>query len=502
MAGRAWNLVCRMPSWAPLGALALLITGLDVWWRTLETRPPHWDMANHLDNSLVYLNGFSLAHPLPFFDADLSYPPFVYWIADVFYAVLGNQAMWVAILSNVVWIAVLVLATYGVGKRLWNARVGWLAVVFVVTAPVVVSSSKEYMLDVPLTAAAALSLYLLVRADGFASRRHSLLLGVACGVGLLVKWTLPLVLFLPVVQAAAVALHEARLHRRLDRLLNLAGAGVLTVAVAGLWYVHNARRVVSSLTYYGGHASVAQPYPRVASAASALWYLWNLLNVQLYLLPFLFVLAGVAFCFRRRELASRNLYPILMVVGTYLTFSALRHKDPRYTMPMLPALAVVATSWLELVSARLRAWSAALLVAYGAVAFVAVSFGTSLLPRSVVVDVPSTSFGPSAVTVFGQHGYLIGPPTSEEWHQADPFEAMAAFPRAQRRFAYRGPDTIWFNLHGIGYYALRYDARWVDVTHARFLLDRGRLRPPPTGFVRLERWLLPDGGTLALYERR
>ena len=491
----------RVPSTPLLGVLVTVITGLDVWWRTLETRPPHWDMANHLGNSLVYLNGFSLTHPLPFLEADFYYPPFVYWVTDGFYAVLGDQAMWVAILSNVVWIGILVFATFGVGKILWNARVGWLSVAFVVCAPMMVSTSKEYMLDMPLTAIAALSLYLLIRADGFASRRYSLLLGVTCGCGLLVKWTLPLVLVLPVVHTSAVALSEARVSHRFTRLLNLAGAGAVTLAIAGFWYIHNASRIVSSLTYYGGAPSGPHPMPHVASVASGLWYLWTLLNVQLYLIPFLFVLAGIAFCFRKRGFASRNLLPILMVAGTYVTFSLLHNKDPRFTLPMLPALAIIATSWLEYISTRARRWIAAALVVYGAVAFLAISFGTSLLPESVIVDVPATSFGPAALTLFGQYGYIIGPPTSENWHQVDAFKTMAAFPRADRRFAYEGPQTIWFNLHGINYYALRYDADWVKVANARFLLDRGTAHPPPPGFVRLNRWRLPDGGTLAFYER-
>ena len=484
-----------------LGALVAAIAVLNVWWRTLETRAPHWDMAHHLSNSLVYLHGFSLTDPLPFLNGYLFYPPLVYWVSDVFYAVSGSEAMWVAALSNVVWLAILVFATYGIGRRLWNARVGWLSVVFVVTAPMIVSSSKDYMLDVPLTAVAALSLYLLMRADGFTIRRFSLLFGAACGCGLLVKWSLPLVLALPLVHASALALAAARQRLGFDRLLNLAGAAALAFAIAGTWYVHNLYKVLGSVAQYNGPEAVVQGNPPTRSLASALWYSWNLLNTQLYLLPFLFASVGILFCFRKRELATRNLYPILMVVGTYVTFTLLRHKDPRYTLPMLPALAVVATSWLEYVSARVRAWSAAVFVTYGAFAFLAISFGTSILPKSVTFDVPSTSFTPTAVTVFGQIGFINGPPTDENWHQVDAFRTIAALPRSQRTFAYEGTDSMWFNLHGLNYYALRYDARWVKVAHARFLIDRGAAHATPRGYVRLERWRLPDGGMLALYER-
>jgi 4-amino-4-deoxy-L-arabinose transferase-like glycosyltransferase len=501
MRERVRDLTRRLPGPVLLGALTLFIGALNVLWRTLESRPPHWDMGHHLANSIVYLHGFSFAHPVHFLDAYLFYPPFVYWVTDVFYATFGSEAMWVAVLSNIVWLAVLVFATYGIGRRLWNSRVGWLSVVFVVTAPMIVSSSKEYMLDLPLTAVAALSLYLLMRADGFTNRRYSLLFGIWCGCGLLVKWTLPLVLALPVVHATATALTHARVRRRFRPLLNLAGAAALTFAVAGTWYVHNFRQVVGASLYYSGPEGVMRGNPPVATLESALWYLWNLLDTQLYLIPFLFVLAGILFCFRKRELAARNVYPILMVVGTYATFTLLRHKDPRYTLPMLPALAIVATSWLEYLSQRARVWGATVLVAYGAIAFLAISFGTSLLPKSITFDAPSTSFGPPVVTLFGQHGYIIGPPTHENWHQDDPFRTIASFPQAERSFAYEGPDTVWFNKHGLSYYAQMYRVKWVEIGRGRFLLDRGEGHATPRGYARLERWRLPDGGTLALYSR-
>jgi 4-amino-4-deoxy-L-arabinose transferase-like glycosyltransferase len=482
-----------------LGLVVAAISGLDVWWRTMEKRPPHWDMAHHLYNSLVYLDGFSGSNLWRFFTADEYYPPFVYWVTDSFYALLGNEAIWVAILSNIVWIGLLVFSTYGVGKRLWNARVGWLSAVFVVSAPLIVDAGKDYMLDLPLTSIAALALYLLIRADGFASRRHSLLLGATCGCGLLVKWSFPLVVALPVVHAAAMALHDARARRRFDRLLNLAAAGVVAFGIAGVWYLHNGLSVLGSLNAYDGPEGARLGNPRVASVQSALWYLWNLVNNELYLIPFLLVVFGIAFTVRERELARRNLWPILMAVGTYVAFSLLRHKDVRYTLPMLPALAVIATSWLEYLAPRARALTSAAFVAYSAAAFMAISFGTSLLPKQTTIGLPSAAFTPDSIKVFAQHGYLNGPPTSEDWHQADAFRAMTAFPPSQRRAIYAGPDTVWFNRIGNHYYAMRYDAELVSLPNARFLIARDR--KPPAGFTPIRRWRLPDGGTLVLYDR-
>ena len=403
-------------------------------------------MAYHLTNSLFYLHGTSVGDPISFLGAFRYYPPLTYWVTDVFYVVLGNEAMWVAVLSNAVWLAVLVFSTYGVGSRLWSSRVGWISVVFVVTAPMIVTVSKEYMLDMPLTAVAALSLYLLIRADGFSSRRYSLLLGATIGCGLLVKWTLPLVLLFPTIHAVAIALSKVRLHREFDRLANAFAAAGLTCLIAGTWYIHNFLKVAGAARVYnspeeaqGGNATT------IATPASALWYLWRLLDTQLYIVPTVMLLVGIAYCFRRREVAARNIYPILMATGTYVTFSLLPNKDPRFTLPMIPALAVIASSWLTFVPKRVGASIAAAFIAYSALTFFAVSFGTSLLPNRITLNVPDTSFAPSDVTLFGQHGYIIGPPTHEKWHQADPFRTIARAPPSERAFSYTGPSTIWFN---------------------------------------------------------
>jgi hypothetical protein len=303
------------------------------------------------------------------------------------------------------------------------------------------------------------------------------------------------------VHALAGALSEVRARRDFRRFVNAGFAAALALAIAGPWYIHNFSKVAGSALAYNGPEGEALGNPRVATPASALWYFWNLFDQQLYLVPVLMLLVGIGFCFRNSELARRNLYPILMVVGTYVMFTVLRHKDPRYTLPMLPGLAVIATSWIQYVSSRVRNWITVGFVAYAGAALFAVSFGTSLLPASIVLDMPATSFSPSAVTLFAQHGYIIGPPTHESWHQEEAFRIMSRAPVSERTFSYRGAGTIWFNAHGLRYYASRYDATRAGATQARFLLERGDGLVTPTGFSPIRRWRLPDGGALALYQR-
>src|SRR5262245_23278336 len=191
-----------------LAGFVLCVTALNQLWLSREHRPPHWDKARHLFTSLQTKDAFGSGfHWLTDFH---TYPPLVYWVADLFYGVLGTEAIRAAVLSQTVFLAILTFSTYGIGRRLWGRRVGLLSAVYVVMSPMLISQFKDFMLDAPLTAMSALTLYLLIRCDYFALQRPSLLLGVAFGFGLLTKWNFVLYVGLPVLYVVGRSLWSVR----------------------------------------------------------------------------------------------------------------------------------------------------------------------------------------------------------------------------------------------------------------------------------------------------
>jgi 4-amino-4-deoxy-L-arabinose transferase-like glycosyltransferase len=481
-----------------LGLLVVVIAILNELWITTETRPPHWDMARHLGDSLVYYHSFSLSHPFQWLETYLFYAPLTYWVTDIFYGLFGVGTP-TAIFSNIVFIAVLAFSTYGIGKRLWTRRVGLLATVFVLASPVIVSNFKEYMLDAPLTAMVALALYLLIRSETFARRWPSLLFGIVCGLGLLTKWTFPVFVALPVAVAVLAAIARTVRTRSVGSLLNVVGAGLLAFAVCGLWYVHNWAQLHHDLSHFAGVAGAIKGSPPVASGASIGFYFWTLINYQLFAIPFVLFVIGIVFVFARREDAMRNLMPALLILGTYTILTLVRNKDVRYTLPMLPAVAVIATSWFEYLRPRARRILSAGLAAYGAVVFLAISFGTSLLPTNAAIGTGGVSPG---FTVFAQQGYIIGPPSNEHWYQQQVFQQIAHSGGAPT-FFFSGADSIWFNTWGTRYYMLLYNLSWVATpAQANYLVYRDVPNPEvPSGFGRVGTWTLPDGEPLYLYKR-
>jgi hypothetical protein len=507
-----------------LGLIVVSVTAVNLVWTALDSHRLYWDFARHLGDSLVYKDAFPLLHPLRFLDVYERYPPLTYLVTDVFYGVFGT-AIWVAILSNSVFLAILVFATYGIGKTLWSRRVGLLSALVVVTSPLFVGQLKWYMLDAPLAAMVALALYFLIGSDSFADRRSSLLLGVACGLGMLTKWSFPFFVLLPVIVAVAAGAVGARRERSAARLLNMGGAGLLALALTAVWYAPNSSAFKNDIEVTSSIPRDWLDVPPVKSLSSALWYFWDLVNNQLYLVPFLFLVAGIVFVFLKDESAEKNAPLLLSVVGSYIYLSLLVVKDFRYTMPMVPAIAVLATHWLEYLRPKVARWLTGGLVAYSVLAFLVISFGTSLLPNTIRIPLEAHSYTSdlvaralpeplrvTGVVIFDQHSYFVGAPSHDQWHQEDAFKEMAA--RGNGAFAYSGPptasgcvelpvcDQIWFQTWGLRYYGLRYHRAYSVPEAARFLITRGTQAPGATrGFLLVKEWPLRYTSPLRLYER-
>src|SRR6185436_4824553 len=70
-----------------LGSLVFLITAINLLWVRLDSDSVSWDFARHLGDSLYYKDTFSLLHPIRYLEGYTYYPPFMYWVTDLFYAV-------------------------------------------------------------------------------------------------------------------------------------------------------------------------------------------------------------------------------------------------------------------------------------------------------------------------------------------------------------------------------------------------------------------------------
>lgn len=475
-----------------LGLVAAIFI-LNLRWVQLETRPPQWDMARHLWNSLVYLGRFKTVNLTELIGNYSYYPPLVYWLTIPIYLVFGISVA-SAVAINGLFLAVLALSTYGIGRQLWNRRAGLLAVVFLLTTPMMVSQFKGYELDGPVSALVALAIYLLIRSDQFSRRRFSLMFGLTCGLGLLTKWTFPLIMGLPILVAASQAALRSWRDRTWSRLTNLGWAALIAYSVACFWYARNWLDLRMDLLQNGIQQGRFEGDPKIGSLSANFWYLDALVNRQLYLIPLACLVIGLVVAVKRRQDLKRQLYPLLLVIGSYSVFALMGNKDSRYTLPMLVGVAILATYWISLLPRRPQKIVSGILIGYCLITFWAISFGIFFLPKQLNLN------RPVKLAIWAQHGYILGAPTNQDWHLEEMFKLISSTAGGKRTsLDYQGPDTIWFNNWGLRYFALKYQVDFGPEPGTFFAL-RGRNLVAPSNYRLIKDFNLPDQTELRLYQ--
>lgn len=222
--------------------LALLLAG-DLFWVLRNEVLIGRDAGAHLHRTLAVAEIISSGAPDRLFQAFTfhSYrPPGLYLAAQPFYALLG-PSMDHAQLVNITLAGVVLVLVFRYGLRMGGPRLALAAALMTGLWPLLTAMSRLFYLELFVTALTLLGLLALLNSDGFANRRWSLFWGVAIGVGLLVKWTMPLYLAAPLFYVLwrqpwrREAWAAARGHR-IDWRRALFALGVAAL-LAALWYL-------------------------------------------------------------------------------------------------------------------------------------------------------------------------------------------------------------------------------------------------------------------------
>lgn len=150
------------------------------------------------DDALYHINSLRL------FEAIKNFPPALFsgeffrifhrsgfsvgLITAPFYFFFGFSQDAAVMVSNSIFLGVLLFFIYGIGKRLQGEKVGLLGAFIISMYPTVFNQSKTYMFDLPLSAFVSLNIYLVIRSDGFRNKIFTVLYILSVVLGLLIKF--------------------------------------------------------------------------------------------------------------------------------------------------------------------------------------------------------------------------------------------------------------------------------------------------------------------------
>jgi hypothetical protein len=415
-----------------LALLLLALAGVTVAWLEIDRRPPEWDHANHLERALECHR--ILAEPGHDRFAEIVamssfYPPLVLCAAGLSYFILPvtplttQLVMWGFLVAGT-------LAIRGLGRRLLDPAAGLLAAFFFATAPFVVFSLLRFQLDLPLAAMVALALYTLVRADGFSHPGWSLAVGLAVGLGMLVKPPFAVYILPPLAWSTWLAF---RAPDRGVRLRRLGFALAVSLALALPWY--GPRLAGMPMQILNRSYKLATESPPTLSGSGLLFYprtfvpLWGLLAGLLSL----WGLWAVRRYPRARALVWSSILPLVI-------FALIQNKNLRYALPLLPAAALAAAAGFAALGPASRRRVGLACVVVGALQVSISAFGAPPPPSTQVFLLPIV---------------VSDPPVAADWRHA---ELLAAVLRETGGGGARVsvvPNDNYFSVSNFRYEALR-----------------------------------------------
>jgi len=359
-----------------LGIIFIVLTISTVVWALANQMPPSWDPADHLRTAYDFYLPLSEGRVAEFlhevFQARHAYGPLFHWISAVSFLLAGVSPV-TALAANILGLTILLVSVNWMGSRLHPdppgtsslssaLRPGIIAALLSASYHFPAWLIHEAFLDYLLMAMVALAFALLMRADKFHVRADAVVLGIAAGLGMLAKQTFLFFFILPGI----ALLMRALIRRDRKAIANIFLSVVIAISIASIWYLPHIDDVIDIYQVNSRNASVESEAPPFSFRFIA--YYWGVLGgLQIQLVFSLLFVVGLTYSIRRRLARDWLLY--LWILSGILSFTLIANKDTRYTVPILPAVALLSVSWLSAVRMSRRSIAEAVIAVWALVSF-------------------------------------------------------------------------------------------------------------------------------------
>jgi hypothetical protein len=267
------------------------------------------------------------------------YPPFYYACLLLFWPLFRLAYAPYVLAASALFAAGGGIYAYAIVRRLAGTLPALLALAVFLFIPGTTLFAKSLQIEAPLLLFVPAAWYHLLASEGFAMRRHAVLLGIVTGLGLLTKWTFPAYAGPVYAAALGAVLWNARGGRGIARTqwIGLAWWLGLTLAIAGPWYA-------GVFDYARFRASAAND-PRFVE--------YDFARQLSYSLGLLAINAGKVFGAGAAVIAAallaltpwrgRLLAAIVFLLAVpFVLFAVPVHMEDRYLYPLVPAIALIA----------------------------------------------------------------------------------------------------------------------------------------------------------------
>jgi len=409
-------------------------------WLRQNTYPGGPDEFAHLCFALRFLNSIfysGVTFPQCFIYETGHWPPFYHLSSLLVSPILGTSHL-ALVMINTVYLLILSISIYFIGLKLFDKTTGLLAAGLISMYPAIFRYSRVFGPDFALTAMVCLSICLLLYSDYFRNKKFSLLFGISLGIGMLTKWTFILFLIGPLGYILFRTFLSASVKNKQQRFLNISFSLTLGILIAALWYLPAFSRVIWRTKMFFWlinyqDFSVSHPERALFNKLGGVFsYLRFLNNEQISFLGFISFLGGL-FIYSLK--CKGKLFLLLWCIIPYFTLSLSSHKEARFLMPLLPAVALITAGGIQkIISKRVKLslWIAIFLILL--VQFFDVSYNQNRKNHTIFFQTPIGTLHLFYSPQTEPQPWFYGPPLKKDWKMGKIADCIAKYYKRAPKF--------------------------------------------------------------------
>jgi hypothetical protein len=288
--------------------------------------------------------------------------------------IIGKNWLLATLLDNTIYLVILVVFSYLLGKEIKDKDTGIIAAILVLMYPMTYGGYGQYSLDFPAMGFMVMSIYFLHRSEYFKITKWSMLFGISCGSGMMIKDPFGAFIIGPIFYGLYLAVKSVLKDKKITSLVNFVIFCIIFYIIIYPYYFKNIYHINSSV--------LIRPMYEDSGLA---WY--DFRNLRIFTIglwesqltpPFFIVFIIGLYYFLKHTDKRLKITLFLWIVIPNITLILMPHwKTARYLMPLLPALAIISSIYVRsLIDMKYGKVIFVLLIALGVVQCEQITFGS------------------------------------------------------------------------------------------------------------------------------
>lgn len=314
----------------------------NIFWIVANNAPMPWDPASHTYIAYQIADNITSFKFDKILDSSNYYPIFVHSISAFLILIVRPfienvfiQIKLVQFMGTLFFLGTVYMVFAYARLLIKQEKIAFFSAALFSLFPIIYGNSHFFMLDIPAIGMFLLTLFFLEKSKALTQRRWTLWFFISCGFLFMTKWTGLLYLLVPFLSMLFIILKQGIKRNHLyDIFIGI----VLFLLISFPWYSLHAQDLLKLTGIYSIGEIGGDPQELFA-IDNLTFYSQAFINYQATFIGALAFFLFLPFAFR----AYKNQMWILTatILANYILFTFIGNKDSRYTMQILPLVAIV-----------------------------------------------------------------------------------------------------------------------------------------------------------------